>query len=432
MGLIYNLDLFKKSMDKFYRTTLISEDDESIIYKYILLNEGKRIKVKFDKNELNNCFNIINNNFFSEENIEFICKDNEFEVLVDNHSNYSVKNDDWSEFKVKDENIDIEISNISNAYNIFLFIKTAEKYTTINYFRSLVFIRNNERDLIGSGEINLEEDKFINGFNLIRDKNILSLKIKSSKDIKINQFIDYKYSYLFNLSFNYDLTFIEVKNYMHSFIKRRKIKSEIRNSLIPDVPRKKYIIDILKYYQNAKVIDNLPSKYLSYYHILEYFFEDVHYEEMITNVKHRISNPNFSLNDDISIKEFIKFMEDNISAKKGENYIFNEKIALGLTINKYINLAELEKNLNNINEDIVKYFKNERCEFSNAKKIDFVNYKTIVSRIYKNRNSLVHSKKTSSGRYRPFKDEAILEKEIELIKVLAEMLIINSGELLQI
>ncbi|MCX0377034.1 hypothetical protein, partial [Clostridium perfringens] len=97
-----------------------------------------------------------------------------------------------------------------------------------------------------------------------------------------------------------------------------------------------------------------------------------------------------------------------------------------------INLAELEKNLNNINEDIVKYFKNERCEFSNAKKIDFVNYKTIVSRIYKNRNSLVHSKKTSSGRYRPFKDEAILEKEIELIKVLAEMLIINSGELLQI
>lgn len=77
-----------------------------------------------------------------------------------------------------------------------MFIKTAEKYTIINYFRSLVFIRNNERDLIGSGEINLEEDKFINGFNLIRDKNILSLKIKSSKDIKINQFIDYKYSYL--------------------------------------------------------------------------------------------------------------------------------------------------------------------------------------------------------------------------------------------
>lgn len=61
-------------MDKFYRTTLISEDDESIIYKYILLNEGKRIKVKFDKNELNNCFNIINNNFFQKKILNLYVK----------------------------------------------------------------------------------------------------------------------------------------------------------------------------------------------------------------------------------------------------------------------------------------------------------------------------------------------------------------------
>lgn len=55
----------------------------------------------------------------------------------------------------------------------------------------------------------------------------------------------------------------------------------------------------------------------------------------------------------------------------------------------------------------------------------------MAKRIYFTRNSLVHSKSgKNQERYKPYKDESELKKEIPLVKAIAELIIINSSKII--
>ena len=52
--------------------------------------------------------------------------------------------------------------------------------------------------------------------------------------------------------------------------------------------------------------------------------------------------------------------------------------------------------------------------------------------VYFTRNALVHSKSSKNKeRYKPYKDERDLQKEIPLVKAVAEAIIINSSDMLE-
>ena len=58
-------------------------------------------------------------------------------------------------------------------------------------------------------------------------------------------------------------------------------------------------------------------------------------------------------------------------------------------------------------------------------------YTQVARRIYFVRNSLVHSKSgKNQERYKTYKDEQSLEKEIPLVQSVAELIIINSSKIL--
>ena len=58
-------------------------------------------------------------------------------------------------------------------------------------------------------------------------------------------------------------------------------------------------------------------------------------------------------------------------------------------------------------------------------------YTNIATRIYETRNALVHSKsEQSANQYRPYKNNGDLTLEIALIKAVAELVIINSSEIM--
>ncbi len=70
--------------------------------------------------------------------------------------------------------------------------------------------------------------------------------------------------------------------------------------------------------------------------------------------------------------------------------------------------------------------------FCNASVISWDDTKGIITqlakRIYYTRNSLVHSKGGKNNeRYRPYENEKELQKEIPLVKAVAELIIINSS-----
>lgn len=57
-------------------------------------------------------------------------------------------------------------------------------------------------------------------------------------------------------------------------------------------------------------------------------------------------------------------------------------------------------------------------------------YRDLGQRIYKTRNSIVHNKKNEPAMYEPFKHDPELQKEIPLMRFIAEEIIENSGELI--
>ncbi|HFD2028457.1 TPA: hypothetical protein ACF2C8_000172 [Clostridium perfringens] len=420
----YRVEFFKKAILDTTNFSLKYENEYEIVFE---LNES------YSKQYKRNCDILFNKEMLSEIILKAInletymngyILENKAEFLVKKTNPFLIRDQKRINF-VSDNNIEIYIDSASNELNMLMFLYGYHGYKNKKLrIRRLLFNRN----------IELAEEQcdkaFQDGFKILRDRSLLSVNINSKDKISKQKFLDYKNAYLFNLSFCLNQTFILYKvEYSSMFLEvlreKRRIMSEKTSEI--DVPRKKYNKDILEYYINAKIIDNLPAQYLSYYHILEYFFEDVHYEDMIKEVKDKISSPSFSIKNDNSVKSFIKGIEDKISRQKSEGFVFNEKNALRLTIDKYIILNDIEQKLG---DEKSRYFKNTECEFSNAKKITFSNVDTIVNRIYKVRNSLVHSKNTDLNRFIPFKHENILKKEIELIKVIAEMLIINSAKLI--
>lgn len=95
---------------------------------------------------------------------------------------------------------------------------------------------------------------------------------------------------------------------------------------------------------------------------------------------------------------------------------------------------QLKNKLNSINEDSVLYYQNNKVAFCKAPIIPWNDsegvYSQMAKRIYYTRNSLIHSKSGNNReRYKPYKDEKELQKEMPLVRAIAEMIIINSSKI---
>ncbi|MFG3613178.1 hypothetical protein [Rummeliibacillus stabekisii] len=117
-----------------------------------------------------------------------------------------------------------------------------------------------------------------------------------------------------------------------------------------------------------------------------------------------------------------------------ENGSGNEQQSLNYVLNKYI--TDIDSFKNRITEDELNYYRQNTAKFSKGNQIDWdKEYKKVINaistRIYKNRNSLIHSKSTKKDEtYHPYKDREELKKEIPLIKSIAETIIEMNSEYL--
>lgn len=91
--------------------------------------------------------------------------------------------------------------------------------------------------------------------------------------------------------------------------------------------------------------------------------------------------------------------------------------------------------IESIDSEALQYYKENKVSFSNAPTIGWSDNQGVITqiakRIYFTRNSLVHSKSgKNKERYKPYKDEKQLQKEIPLMKAVAELIIINSSKIM--
>ena len=167
---------------------------------------------------------------------------------------------------------------------------------------------------------------------------------------------------------------------------------------------------------------------------MEYFYDEVFKRKMISDLKNKITHPDFSYKDEDKIYEIAMFVKNRLRMND-ETGQGNELESLKYVLNEYVSIDELKGRINTIDLNALNYYQNNKVAFCNAPVIGWSDsqgvFTQLAKRIYYTRNSLVHSKSgKNKERYRPYQDEKQLQLEIPLVKAVAEAIIINSSEII--
>ncbi len=324
--------------------------------------------------------------------------------------------------------ITYELSPLTNEFLLFILGILREPEDLRDFFR--LFPLRILREKIG--EEKLEFFEFLSRIAMPR---VYTLKIKSQEPRSSREFSRLATAFLFNLSYNLDIAIIEVR-FLHELTRYRfgKIRRARPEEIEP--PRRVYNSDLVYHYQMAVSTDSIPLQFLSFYHIIEHFFYDVYHKELIDAIRAKITSPDFSYKRKKDIDNLIKLISQKMKYKD-EDVLYNEQEALYLTIVKYIKLEDLIDKLRTYDESLINYYKDNKVPFSQGSSIDFSIFdaekvfKKIADRIYKTRNSIVHSKEGGKPKYMPFRDDRKLLMEIPLLRFIAEEIIINTAEVIR-
>lgn len=323
--------------------------------------------------------------------------------------------------------IDYKIENASPEYTLW-FLSCFE-VKDLRRLKDLNFSRASTRYMLES-QVSATSSLF--DFLSQTLRSLLTLKIHSviSKTEKqMEQLFD---SFRFQIANTYNDVIMPIddfKDMSTRMVGRRPVNS----NNICAAPKRIYNNELTgQYYMGLS--SKLPFvEFISYYHVIEYFFEKVYNDDMIKNLQDRISSPRFSVKREQDIKEIVKYVNKKVH-DKNENYDINELEALELVLKKYIDLSEL---LHTISAQQIEYYRTMEVPFSNGDIVDFNDitnpkiYRKFAARIYKTRNSIVHSKSGDKAVYSPFQDDKSLEMEIPLIRYIAEEIIIKTSTIMR-
>lgn len=384
---------------------------------------------------------------------EFELSISEFENTIDNTLEYSIEN-------VLHNNNKYEtfIENIGNrTYRSFFpmdFGQINDDENNITYrvgkpsLQYLVLYLENQRE---NGKSRLP---FYHNINKIMDsKNltfadllcniyrpILTITINSVKDRELTYFSKICNSFLFNMAYNTSSVYKAIGDF-DSFVNFKSLYRLKQKEKVVDIdtPKRIYIKELTDQYYMGLASGEPFIEFICYYHIMEYFFHSVYREDTIEQVRKELTKPGFSAKKEKSIVRLIDVIEKKYGNSKNN---INEQNALELTLRKYIpSLDELKNDLHDFYPKIIEYYNDNIVKFSGGNTIDLTGelndnmYIKIASRIYKTRNAVIHNKSdetvtTAKGAYKPFKDDGELSKEIPIMRIIAELIIIESSHLL--
>lgn len=251
-------------------------------------------------------------------------------------------------------------------------------------------------------------------------------------------FIGYRLSAFLLILYNTDIN-IRLVHSISEFEFGRSQFATQRNAEINslEVPKLFYNPELIEQYNLALSSTDPFIKFIGYYHVMEYFFDEVYNNELINSVKEILLHPSFSTKKPKELSKIVDTVRKKTRANQ-DSFQGTELEALELTIKEFVSLDKLHDDLEQYTPELISYYKSHEISFSKGDTIDIDNYtneklpKKIAARIYKTRNSLVHHKSNTTrvkerGIYHPFKDEDELSKEIPLMRFISEAIIIKSA-----
>lgn len=409
----------------------IKDDDDMIFEIRSLREEQDHKKVRISNSELLELYNKVS--VMRGTGLE-LCSNDSYELAIDvdyffmRRQEFPIISDDST------NEVNYEVGYPTAEYSLFILmlIKDAmdQKRGHNNRVLPMRLRRPFERCFYEDAEHTLETilPKIIGEF---------SLKIRSTSEShkSLNKFREMKTSFIFEYMYktgNYILEFLDITD---MFRMNNVMRTKVGKAQIDTPPLRKYTEDVVDYYKQALASNDPYIKYISFYHVMEYFFDEVFKRKMVTDLKNKITHPDFSYKDEDKIYDIATFVKNRwrMNDETGQG---NELESLKYVLNEYISVEELKTRINIINSDALDYYQKHKVSFCNAPVIVWSDSQEVfvlqlAKRIYYTRNSLVHSKSGKNrNRYRPYQDEKHLQLEIPLVKAVAEAIIINSSEIM--
>ncbi len=354
--------------------------------------------------------------------------DTGYEVIVREESVGPMRRirDDKIEVNNEENGLRYELSSSSDAYLIWLLGEMKQNLSPRDSRFGFYFSPRAERQLEEKDEVDILT------FIRLTSMRFLTLKIASDKKTSPSQYSKLTHSFLFHIGYNLDVALVPQR--LLEEIARRSRITRMRRSRSEEIdpPRRTYNEDLVQHYLLAVSTDNPVIEYLSYYHVLEHFYEAVFNDDLIESIKNQITDPGFSYKRKKDIGQLVGKIKRSLQIRS-ETITFSESEALRLCLLKYVTLSELKSKLSEYDETILDYYKTTKVDFSAGIEVDLTNcdeevvIKKLSQRIYATRNALVHSKDGDKSKYTPFKDDRILVREVPLMRFIAEMVILDES-----
>lgn len=409
--------------------------EENELYKYkVFLTEEEYFEVFVEKSRMDRISKASKEDYNKDGTSMY--SNNYFEVPVRSHSPYSTfRGRRKVESYDNTNNISYELGNLSNEYFLFLVRAASEENLYESFRRYFRPIGNTVESYLNNAPGDPSRRDIFEFINRV-SFGLSTLKITSEKQRSLNKFNDFADSYMFELSYNINSTLV-VKRNVDEFLRpsssvryRRSSADEI------DSPKRFYNDDLIHHYQMGVSSYNPAQKFLSFYHVTEHFFGSIFKEDLVQDIENTLTDPGFSYRRTADIEKIIDKVSDRLIARQ-EDITYSEREALKLTLRKHLDINYLIDEISNYGDDLIGYYKKNKVPFADAPRVNLENddkeqeISALSSRIYDTRNSIVHSKSGHDERYIPFKHDRDLMKEVPLVRLVSEKLILEDSKLIK-
>lgn len=328
--------------------------------------------------------------------------------------------------------LEYSLGPASSEYCVFLLSELAEQVKA-NGIRTLGDIRIRTRMFFRH---NRKISEIGNSMELLSDfLRANTLKISSTQSVPLSRFRDYAVSFEFHFMYKQGTAISEYTDIQDMYSIGNSVFRFPRKKL-DSSPQRIYNKDVIDYYTMAMESRDPFTVYISFYHIIEHYFDAVFRKKLTEEIKNKITHPDFSYKDETKLYELAKYIKKHMNSDDDSGK-GNEFESLKYVLIEYVDIDELKKYINNIDATAIDYYQNNLVPFTTSKKtkIAWSNaqgvYTNLATRIYETRNSLVHSKsENTANQYRPYENKKELTLEIALIKSVAELVLINSSKII--